>query len=318
MSISNESSSNKTLLIFIALFLLSLTLCGILFFKYARNTVKVQEQNDELTKAYMALDLKADSLQIELNDALDQIKLKINENLAQRELKEEFRVQLEEKIYALEEAQSRINRLIANGNSDDNTGFKKLLEAKNEIALLTEQNTAYIAEIEKAQQNYQIEKKRAEQHSAKSHELMAKQQILRAEKLILKEKLKNASIIDIAGLEITPIRIKKEKQEATLKASKAERLKISFSVLASELTKQENKILYIRITDPSGAVLTKDTRTLTNSNELYSLVEDLTYDGREKRIIYYYDQKADYKKGDYTFEIYEQNILLDRSSFSLR
>ena len=318
MSTTNESSSSKALPIFIALFILSLSLCGFLFYKYAKNKVKVQEQNEELTIAYQALDLKADSLQNELDIALAQLKLKINENLAQVHLKEDLRIQLEEKITALEAAHSRISKLIAKGNTGGNGGSKKLLEAKNEIAQLTEQNTTYIAKIEEAQQKYQIEKKRAEQLSDRSEQLIEEQESLNSAKTILEEKLATASILDIAGLNITAVRTKKEKQEPTPKASKAERLKISFSVLGSELTKQEDKTIIIRITGPSGAVLTKDTRTLTNSDELYSLEENLTYDGTEKQLVYYYDQEADYKKGTYSFEIYERDVLLDRGSFSLR
>ncbi|MFT6004386.1 MAG: flagellar basal body-associated protein FliL, partial [Bacteroidia bacterium] len=61
-----EERKSKALPLFIFLFLASLAMCAFLFFKYAKNAAKIQQQNEELSLAYQTLDLKADSLQKEL------------------------------------------------------------------------------------------------------------------------------------------------------------------------------------------------------------------------------------------------------------
>jgi hypothetical protein len=313
---SETQPKSKALPLFIVLFILSLLLSAFLFFRYAKTASVIQEQNEELTLAYQALNLKSDSLQVELDEALAQLQLKINENLAQVDLKEDLRIQLEEKTEALEAAHRRISKLIAQGNGSG--GSKKLLEAKSQIADLTEKNNQYISEIEASQKNYANAKAEAERNAERARELLASTDSLNVENSALASKLKTASIIDIAGLNVTAVRTKKGKEENTPKANRAERLKVSFSVLGSEIAENEEKNILIRIVGPSGVVLTTGTEELTNSDDLYSLEENFYFDGTEKKIIYYYDQEEDYKKGLHKVEIYNEKVLLDRSSFSLR
>lgn len=313
---SETQPKSKALPLFIVLFILSLLLSAFLFFRYAKTASVIQEQNEELTLAYQALNLKSDSLQVELDEALAQLQLKINENLAQVDLKEDLRIQLEEKTEALEAAHRRISKLIAQGNGSG--GSKKLLEAKSQIADLTEKNNQYISEIEASQKNYANAKAEAERNAERARELLASTDSLNVENSALASKLKTASIIDIAGLNVTAVRTKKGKEENTPKANRAERLKVSFSVLGSEIAENEEKNILIRIVGPSGVVLTTNTEELTNSDDLYSLEKNFYFDGTEKKIIYYYDQEEDYKKGLHKVEIYNEKVLLDRSSFSLR
>ncbi len=313
---SETQPKSKALPLFIVLFILSLLLSAFLFFRYAKTASVIQEQNEELTLAYQALNLKSDSLQVELDEALAQLQLKINENLAQVDLKEDLRIQLEEKTEALEAAHRRISKLIAQGNGSG--GSKKLLEAKSQIADLTEKNNQYISEIEASQKNYANAKAEAERNAERARELLASTDSLNVENSALASKLKTASIIDIAGLNVTAVRTKKGKEENTTKANRAERLKVSFSVLGSEIAENEEKNILIRIVGPSGVVLTTNTEELTNSDDLYSLEKNFYFDGTEKKIIYYYDQEEDYKKGLHKVEIYNEKVLLDRSSFSLR
>ncbi|MDA8886844.1 hypothetical protein N9I68_04630, partial [Bacteroidia bacterium] len=278
------------------------------------------QKNEELTLAYQTLNLKADSLQLELNFALQQLQDKINENLAQIDLKDDLRKQLEAKKSALSTAYRRIRRLIAQGGNGSSSGgsSKSLLAAKNEITVLKQKNTEYIAKVERAQKEYVLAKNLADQNGSLASKFMDKSDSLHSINTVLETKLAGASVLSIAGLSIQPIRERKGKQEIIEKANKVERIKLNFSVLASELTTKEKKELTIRIIEPSGAVLTEDTDKLTDSDELYSLLESLTYDGTEKGVTFYYDQEAAYKKGKHRVEIYHDDKLLDRGSFSLR
>ena len=316
-----KTRKRSSLPLFILLFLASLGLNLFLFFKYAKNGAQIQEQNKELTMLYNAANFRADSLQKELDFAIEQLQDKINENLAQEDLKEDIRQKYETQLQNLRSEHSRLSRLIAKGGSSgsgSSNPSKTLLEAKTQIDELKTANTEYIAKAEEIQKQYVLAKKEAEQNAGTAKIYRIENDSLIEVTSTLTKKLSTASTLRIAGLSVSPIREKKGNQEVTEKASKTERLKINFSVLSSELTEKEKKELVIRILEPNGAVLAKNTESLTNSDDLSSMIETITYDGTEKGITFYYDQEAAYKKGLHQIEIWNNKKLLDRKTFSLR
>ena len=193
-----------------------------------------------------------------------------------------------------------------------------MLEAKNQIATLQQANTAYITKVEQAQKDYAAAKSLAQDYGTKAADYKEDNDSLVEVNTVLEKKLSTASIIRIAGLKAAPVRERKGRLETTEKANKVERLKLSFSVLASELTEKEEKEIIIRILAPNGTVLTENTSKLSDTEDLVSLTEKITYDGTEKGVTYYYDQEADYAKGLHKVELFHNEKLLDRTTFSLR
>ena len=152
---SNQKSSRKgSLTLFIILFIASLALSGFLFFKYAKNAAQIQNQNKELTLAYEALNLHADSLQMELDKAIQELQNEINKNLAQEDLKEDLRIQLNSKKRELTSAYVRIKSLINSGGNNtqevvasNGNNRSNLLNAKGQIGKLVKLNYEYIDRI---------------------------------------------------------------------------------------------------------------------------------------------------------------------------
>ncbi len=320
MEVNNQQpAKSKSLPVFIFLFLVSLGLSAFLFLKYAKNAKKVQDQNEELILAYSVLKLDKDSMQVRLDNIQHQLQDRINENLAHTDLKDELRKQLEDKKRALLAAHRRITKLL---NGEEGVASvdkpRSLLEAHKEIAALKQSNATYITEIEQAQKEYKASQAIAQQRALKVSELGIQKDSLMIENKVLNKRLSTASSIRITGLKVEPIRRRKGEQEVIDKARKVERLKINFTVLGSDFTEQETKEIIIRIIAPNGTVLTQNTRKLTDTSDLYTLKNTMQYDGTEKGIIYYYQHPAEYAKGDYRVELYHNNQLLDRKSFSLR
>lgn len=304
-----NNSTNRALPLFITLFLASLALNLFLFFKYAKNGAEIQQKNAELEIAYKAAGLRADSLQNELNFTIQQLQDKINENLAQEDLKADLRKKLNAQKVALMAEKRKLSKLIASGGGEGDS--KALAKAKTEIAQLKKEKEEYIAMVEEAQTSYVQAKQKAEAFSEENESLLEMAETLST-------KLSVASTLRIAGLSITPIKEKKGKQEPEDKASRVDRLKINFEVQASDLTEPEDKEIVIRIASPSGVILTKDNNRLQDKDELASIRETITYDGTEKGVTYYFDQEADYEKGVYKVEVLNNDKLLDRKAFSLR
>lgn len=326
-TIDQKSTKKNSLTLFIILFIASLALSGFLFFKYAKNAAKIENQNKELSLAYEALNLHADSLQNELDRVMEQLQDEINKNLAQEDLREDLRVQLNSKKNELASAYVRIKSLI---NSDGNVSSgalastakkagnpKNLLNAKGQISKLVKLNYEYIDRIEELQNQYISEKSISDSTSYIAAKLKNKNDSLKIDNMFLKDKLSKANSIRISRLNVYPIREKNSVQEVVNKAKKTQRLKISFQVQANELIEEEEKKLVIRIMAPNGYVLTQYVDELSDTDDLYSMVEKMTYDGTEKSIVYYYDQEAKYSAGIYQIEIYNDNQLISQNDFYL-
>lgn len=322
---SNQKSSKKgSLTLFIILFIASLALSGFLFFKYAKNAAQIQNQNKELTLAYEALNLHADSLQMELDKAIQELQNEINKNLAQEDLKEDLRIQLNSKKRELTSAYVRIKSLINSGGNNtqevvasNGNNRSNLLNAKGQIGKLVKLNYEYIDRIEQLQNDYILEKSKSDSTSYLARRLKNKNDSLKVSNVILRDKLSKVNNIRISRLNVYPIRERNGVQENVSKAKKTQRLKVSFMIQSGEATEEMEKELIIRIIAPNGSVLTQYIDELSDTDELFSMIETMTYDGSEKSIVYYYDQEAKYKPGIYQIEIYSDDMMISQNDFYL-
>ncbi|MDG1757380.1 MAG: hypothetical protein P8I43_08275 [Bacteroidia bacterium] len=322
---SNQKSSKKgSLTLFIILFIASLALSGFLFFKYAKNAAQIQNKNKELTLAYEALNLHADSLQMELDKAIQELQNEINKNLAQEDLKEDLRIQLNSKKRELTSAYVRIKSLINSGGNNtqevvasNGNNRSNLLNAKGQISKLVKLNYEYIDRIEQLQNDYILEKSKSDSTSYLARRLKNKNDSLKVSNVILRDKLSKVNNIRISRLNVYPIRERNDVQENVSKAKKTQRLKVSFMIQSGEATEEMEKELIIRIIAPNGSVLTQYIDELSDTDELFSMIETMTYDGSEKSIVYYYDQEAKYKPGIYQIEIYSDDMMISQNDFYL-
>lgn len=320
-----QKSSKSGLTLFIILFLASLALSAFLFFRYVKNAAQIENQNKELALAYEALNLHADSLQVELDRVMQELQDEINKNLAQEDLKQELRDQLVTKNQELSSAYARIKRLINSTSSTQGkvsttkTGGnpKNLANAKGQINKLVKLNYEYLAKIEKLQNDYIEEKYKSDSTQVLAANYKNKNDSLRVSNIKLREKLSQVNTLRISRLKISPIREKNGNQEIVGKARKVQRLKINFSIQPGDPTEEVTKDIVIRFIAPNGFVLTQYNDELSDTDKLYSLNESVTYDGTEKSIVYYYDQEAAYQPGIYEVEVYCDGKLIDQNDFYL-
>jgi hypothetical protein len=315
-----KTPKNKALPLFILLFLASLALSAFLFFKYAKNAATIQQQSEELKLSYEILELDQDSILNKLAIVEQQLQDRINEILAQEDLKEDLRQQLVAKSRTLGAARSKISRLIndSEGMASSSSAPRNLLEATKQIKHLRDSVTSYIAKAERSQQNYITAKDAAAKSEVLALQLLIANDSVTAENQLLNDKLGATSLLRVIAFLATPIRDRRGTIESTDKASKVERIKFSFLVPESNLISKEDKDLVIRIISPNGSVLTQNTSELTASEDLFSLQESITYDGTEKGVTLYYNQEEAYTDGAYTAEIWHAGKMIDRNRFSLR
>lgn len=305
--------------VFIILFIASLALCAFLFFKYAKNAKKLQDQNEELVLLYSGLELDKDSIQGKLQEVERLLQERIDKNLAQSDLNADLRTQLEAKKNALRVAYSRISDLLNKDEGDISPTAvpRNLLQAKEAIVKLQQLNTAQLIKIEKLQKSYVDTRQSEEAALVRAASLLAQKDSLLLANDVVSKKMQAASILRVVNLRVTPIREQKGRQEIMEKARKVERLKCEFTVSASDFTYQEEKEIIIRIAAPNGSIITQDTRKLTDVEDLFTLKQILGYDGSEKRVTYYYQQVEEYAKGEYSAELRNSGIVLAKCSFRL-
>jgi hypothetical protein len=83
--------------------------------------------------------------------------------------------------------------------------------------------------------------------------------------------------------------------------------------LIEQPVEQEVKI---RIVGPEGEILTKDNKSLTDKSTLYSLKETVVFDGEQQKVKLYFTAAA-FKKGKYTVELWADETMKQKNTFTL-
>lgn len=99
---------------------------------------------------------------------------------------------------------------------------------------------------------------------------------------------------------------------------KVERLQITFDVLGNKLTdKAVKKDYMVRVMDPDGIVLSNNNTKLSNSDDVYTVKESVTFNGVQQKIKVNFTQTPSYKKGKYKVELKEGDEVKQTFSFEL-
>jgi uncharacterized protein YoxC len=172
-------------------------------------------------------------------------------------------------------------------------------------------NRELVAENEKIRQDY-----RNEQY---------KTQTLIKDKEELTQKVNEAAILRAYDVSVTAYKLKGgEKEQATDKATRTDRLRICFTVGENPLVASGKKILYVRITRPDNVVVTKskyDTFIFNGQTIPYSIREDIQYDGKSQNRCVVWTKKDNDKpamKGRYQVTVFTEDREIGTGTFELK
>jgi len=134
----------------------------------------------------------------------------------------------------------------------------------------------------------------------------------------LSDKVTEAAQPHLGPVIVTPMYTKKGEQIPQYKAKKVEKLKITFDVLGNKLTETSvDKTYTVRIKDPDGIVLSNNNGKLMDSNDVFSAIETVKFDGTMQKININFTQKPSYKKGKYKVELKDGDEVKNTFSFIL-
>ncbi|MDA7849515.1 chromosome partitioning protein ParA, partial [Flavobacteriaceae bacterium] len=106
----------------------------------------------------------------------------------------------------------------------------------------------------------------------------------------------------------------------TTRASRVDNLRICYSVPSNLLTESGDKKYFVQVIDPSLNVIGSNTPVQFEEGVLkYSYVSAFTYDNQLLDVCDFVSpEEGDYGKGIYTVNMFDQNVLISTSTFTLK
>lgn len=245
---------------------------------------------------------------------------------------------IESQKTSLKEQKEKINNLI--------WSKRELNKAREEMRLLKEQATRYVAEISKlkesnqylASSNTELKKQKAElaklyaeeqrtraNLSEQRAQLVAEKAKISEEKEKLSVKVDIAEAIKINFLEVQGYQVKDNgKVKKKKRAKNINRLETCFLTETNIVAKTGEQKFYIRIIDPLGETVVQSigsgtiTNKLNNTPVMYTVSGTMDYGNEDTRGCINLDLEKKLGKGVYDIEIYNNDFMVGKGDFKLK
>lgn len=115
----------------------------------------------------------------------------------------------------------------------------------------------------------------------------------------------------------------KVREGENVKAKRVDKVRVDFILEKNPLTAADNKTIYLRIIDPSGATIS-DTKTgsgvfdYNGQEQGYTISKDVSYTNNNQDVSILYDRDASFASGKYTIELYSEGFSIGEGSFSVK
>ncbi len=102
------------------------------------------------------------------------------------------------------------------------------------------------------------------------------------------------------------------------KASKAEKIKVCFTIAQNKVVEAGPKDIYIRITDPNNKILGNKTISVNDTTISYSSFRTIEYDNRDLDVCVFWTRDHKLTKGNYKVDIFESGKIIGNTTFFLK
>ncbi len=300
--------------IIIVLSVLVIGLSGILLYE----SLNTEMSEIEIRQQFSHLKDEYKQIEKDLDMAINDLEINNQEIIAQKE---------------------KIGRLIRKNNITEEElnqakkMMKNLLEVvlksyKSKVRNLEEKEGGLVKEKESlAQQILKIQKKVEEineRYNKEKRSSKMKEHIIREKE----EQINYASRLILSNFILNGFKVRNSGKEIqTDKASRIDRIKVSFDIVPNKLVESGIKKIYTIIKKPSGDIVTfvnQDTGEFIFENKRMKYSDELKFSytsGEEKTLEFTWDNE-DFERGDYVMEVYEKTkneiVLIGKAIKSLR
>ena len=297
--------NKKNLLIWMILFIIALIAALVVGYLYMNTSSEVKELKEEKQQQKVFFERELDSLMTEHNSVKNEYNTLTDS--------------LDAKDSIIEENAKEIKELL-----ETKWEYYKVQKKLSQLRNVAQGYLVQIDSLYRVNKELELENKEIKNKYRKEQELT---QRLGKEKENLNNKVEKASIlrvfdIDAVGIKTTWFDNEKE----TDKARRTDKVKICFTVEENELAESGEKVLYFRIADPAGKVITpaeSDTYSFDLNDETlqFTMKEIINYQGESFRKCIYWDNPnpdEDLEEGQYTIDIYSKEGKLSQTYIELR
>jgi cell division protein FtsL len=298
-----KKSNKKTLLILLALLLISnITFIG-LWIQEKGKTTQIFVEKEQVTADRE--NVKTELLQLQEEYA----SLQTNDQAVQKEL-EEKRAQIAE---LLEQAEKHKNdAYIISKLKKETESLRKIMKHfVVEIDSLNTLNKTITEEKEKVKADLSTEKGRTSQ--------------LAKEKEDLQKTVSIGSILKAENPTAKGVKFKSggSKEVETTKASRVEKIKVSFVLGENKIAKSGTKSVYVRIVTPDGKELTKSAEDgnmikFNGSRGYYAAKQDVVYGNDDAAVDVFCASPSPFVPGKYLIDIICEEAVIGQTSITLK
>ena len=291
METENKKKKSQPIWLYAILGLLAIAL---VFLLVRNSSLKTEKETLEAEKEMQRLDFQAEV------DSLMKVHNELKDNYG------ELSQQLAEKDSIIQADAVEIKKLL--DSQWDYYRVKKKLAALQEISQhyvrqmdsLYTVNRELVAENERIREEFQNERRQNTNLTRRAEELT--------------NKVNQAATLKLFNYSAQAVRFKGNGGEAsTDRASRAERIRIDFTVAANDIVQPGTKLFYVRIADPKRAIISKgtgDEYAFKSNGETLQFTEKVrvNYDGKETAVRAYYVKPdgIEMMPGIYFIDVYEE------------
>ncbi len=304
-----EDNTKKSKKLFIGVIVLgALLLVAILAFVFTATTMskKVEEatlanEQLQLTNEQLQLANEYQALNTEYAQYENQSQLLVNDSLVTK--------------YAA--AKSKVEKLLQELNSEKQKSAQRIKQLQDEIGTLKNILRHYVSQIDSlGKENAGL---RAENAEIKQRNQQLTTRVANETKRneVLSERMTLAEKLNVTGLSLVAL---KKNGKVEKNVTKARQLDVSFTIPQNNSTPVGEKIIYLRIISPEGALLGAGGSFSFEGGSLQCTArKSIEYSGEEIAGIHiYWDVNTTLTPGDYLVELFADNFRLASRRFTLR
>lgn len=301
-----ERKSNTGMLVGLILMTILAAVFGYLYYNERTLTTKQSSDLQARVNELATSEIKLDSISKQLDARIQEVQ-GLGGDIEELQ---KVKAALENDRIALRKGTANMGRKIKE--------YETFLNKKDEeIAQLREENQQLISQNETlVQEKTQLETiKQAVSDSLST---------VSAKNTELESKVTMAAALRARNVKVYAVSSKgKIREGENVKSKRVDKVRVDFMLEKNPLTENDNKTIYMRIIDPSGATIS-DTKTgsgvfdYNGQEQAYTISKDVLYANNNQDVSIMYDRDAAFPKGKYTVELYAEGFSVGEGSFSVK
>lgn len=203
------------------------------------------------------------------------------------------------------------------------TEYEKFLSEKDvELQTLRNQNKELAVQYQAVQEEKQKVVSQNTSLAFSKDSLTQKVSEVSSDNDDLRKKVTIAAALKAVHVQVAALNLKGKERTGEVKNKNIDQLKVSFILPSNPLTETNNKEVFLRITDPQGAVLNDMSKggvlNYAKQEIGYSLKQNVPYTNNDQRVDMFYKKEIAFKTGEYKIELYAEGLKIGSGVFTVK